>query len=495
MVLLEAQVHSSLLGFLREHNPSSWPHHLTMARIVSRSLRLNCSALIQTGTTDYSLSYLTAALLSDQPVILVAPPAIQQRLLNWEIPQLQEWLQQDKAIVTGDYWPSSSFQGLLLVTPPVWLGDRLDKQNRFPANILTIIDQANELETWARDYLTVSLTNYHWEQLITAYPHQAEKLRDLRIKLTKSIFSHPWNPYNRYPLALSEIAYLQQLESILSPDILLPAFLAQFLLKNTREDHILWTSVDRSLGSFTLHLSPSQIATQLSSVWREQPIVIMGSFLDSDKNATIYRQQLGLKDLLSLKFAPNRNYESIRLYVPDRLPLPNTPQFQGVLREQTHRLVSLCQPIHRPIVILVEDVPLQAQLAVSLAATFGSRVQVEKVQTGDQQILLCGWAFWHQYQDLFPTPQLLVIATLPLPSLENPLVAGRVAYYKRQRQDWFRLYLLPTALNELQRAVMPLRESQGIVALLDNRVHYRSYGTQILVALEPYARINYESKS
>ena len=90
-----------------------------------------------------------------------------------------------------------------------------------------------------------------------------------------------------------------------------------------------------------------------------------------------------------------------------------------------------------------------------------------------------------------PTPQLLVIATLPIPSLENPLVARRVAYYKRQRQDWFRLYLLPTALRELQRAVVPIRESQGTVALLDNRVNYRSYGTEILAALEPFARINY----
>ena len=86
---------------------------------------------------------------------------------------------------------------------------------------------------------------------------------------------------------------------------------------------------------------------------------------------------------------------------------------------------------------------------------------------------------------------MLVIATLPLPSLENPLVAGRVAYYKRSRQDWFRLYLLPAALSELQRAIAPVRERQGIVTLLDSRVLHRSYGTQVLAALSPLARINY----
>ncbi|MEA5421351.1 hypothetical protein VB712_19170 [Spirulina sp. CCNP1310] len=46
-------------------------------------------------------------------------------------------------------------------------------------------------------------------------------------------------------------------------------------------------------------------------------------------------------------------------------------------------------------------------------------------------------------------------------------------------------------MGELQRAVMPVREVQGVVALLDNRVNHRSYGRKILNALEPLARINY----
>jgi ATP-dependent DNA helicase DinG len=67
--------------------------------------------------------------------------------------------------------------------------------------------------------------------------------------------------------------------------------------------------------------------------------------------------------------------------------------------------------------------------------------------------------------------------------------------YKRSRQDWFRLYLLPSALSELQRATAPVREAQGVVALLDNRVNHRSYGQQVLAALSPLARINYVDAS
>jgi ATP-dependent DNA helicase DinG len=142
-------------------------------------------------------------------------------------------------------------------------------------------------------------------------------------------------------------------------------------------------------------------------------------------------------------------------------------------------------------VVLINDTPLKAQVGSVLAAEFGSRVQVERTCLDDYGILVTSWEFWQQHQAVLPAPHLLVITTLPLPSLENPLVAGRVAHYKRLRQDWFRLYLLPEALSELQRAIAPVRESQGVVALLDNRVNHRSYGQQILNALSPLARIDY----
>ncbi|MEO1067807.1 MAG: ATP-dependent DNA helicase, partial [Cyanobacteria bacterium J06638_6] len=199
-------------------------------------------------------------------------------------------------------------------------------------------------------------------------------------------------------------------------------------------------------------------------------------------------QRLGLGDLTCLKFTPHRQNDAIQLYVPTHLPLPNTPQFQGVLHQEIRRLLTVPWPDNDgPTVILLDDLPLKGQLAASLAGEFGSRVQVEQPVIGPTGILVSGWDFWRQHRGLLPPPALLIVATLPLPSLENPMVAGRVAFHKRRRQDWFRLYLFPTAVTELQRAIAPSRLHQGAVALLDTRVHYRSYGTQILDALSPAA--------
>jgi len=200
---------------------------------------------------------------------------------------------------------------------------------------------------------------------------------------------------------------------------------------------------------------------------------------------------LGLDDLTCLKFASDSQSEAIQLYIPYKLPLPNTPEFQAAFIHKVRTLVCLSATAPGLTVLLVGDVPLKAQVGAILASEFGSRVQVEKTCLDENGILVSGWEFWREHQAVLPAPQLLVIATLPLPSLEHPLVAGRVAHYKRSHQDWFRLFLLPTALNELQRAVAPVRENQGIVALLDSRVVNRSYGSQILNVLSPLARLNY----
>ncbi|ACK65275.1 ATP-dependent DNA helicase [Rippkaea orientalis PCC 8801] len=491
MKLLEAEVHTSLRAFLRQQGQPLWDHHLTMARLVSRGLRLGRSAVIQTGTTvsRYGLSYLMPALLSDRPVLLVASPAVQQHLLKEVIPQLEEWLQTDKLIQTeNNGLINANFQGILMVSPQTWLDNCLQHQDRFPLNITTLIDGADQLESWTRDYLTVTIQSDYWQQLQGRYPSSGNLIQEVYLFLKKTIFSHPNNPYQCCLLNEEEYNSLYHLGSVIKDDFLLQ----QFWHCLQQEDQLLWASIEQNKQDFSIHISPLEVASVLNPIWQRSPVVLMGGFLDSDKTALTYRDTIGLTDdILCLKFSPNRQNELIKLYILDRLPMPNTPEFQGVMFNHVHRLVELCSHQSQLIIIVVDDVPLKAQVGTILAAEFGSRVQVEKTTIANNGILICGWDFWQQHHEKLPIPKLLIMVTLPIPSLENPLVAARVTYYKKRHKDWFRFYLLPTGLRTIQQAVMPLRESQGVVALLDNRVNYRSYGNRILTALEPYAKINY----
>ncbi|MBV6625215.1 MAG: ATP-dependent DNA helicase [Rivularia sp. (in: Bacteria)] len=506
--MIEAEVHLSLHNFLRSQaGLPSWPHHLTMARLVARALRVGRSALIQVGAAcgyqgQYRTSFVASALMWHEAVVIVATQPVQQRLLQVEIPRLQKWLKVNKPIIVADTFPSLDFQGILIVSPQAWLNAQLSSNHKFPPNIPTIIDGVDDLEDWIREQLTASIEPQDWQQLMLAYPSLAEEIRTLRVQLTHEIFQHPANPYECYLISEPEEEILCRIYSSLDLNSLPETWKRFWQLFKTRHETfsatksspsppLLWATPRRRQGLFSLHCAPIELGKILSPIWQRQPVVLIGSALEPETEATLFRQRLGLGDLTCLKFSNDNHTQAIQLYIPNKLPLPNTPEFKPVFIHQVRQMVCLSATSPGLTVILVGDVPLKSQLGTTLAAEFGSRVQVDKTCLDENGILVCGWEFWRQHQRVLPAPQMLIISTLPLPSLEDPLVAGRVAYYKHSHQDWFRLYLLPTALNELQRAVAPARDSSGIVALLDSRVIYRSYGAQVLAVLSPLSRINY----
>ena len=530
--MIETEVHQRLRAYLREQGHTQWPHHLTMARLVARALRVGRSALIQTDSLaayqgTHRLSYLIPALLWPEPAILALPDDLLKQVLQQDIPNLQQSLPVIKSVQAGDIWPGDSFKGLLVTSAQGWLRDRLGSvdtlpdfqaAHRFPAHIPTIIDGAGDLEKWIRTELSTVLTPQDWELLMLAYPSDRSRIRDLRVRLTHTVFQHPANPYGCHLIDAPEQALLDELRELLmtfGDHDRLPRPWQQFWQQLDTPDRLAWSQLNRELGSFLLCCGPTDIDSVLAPIWQQQPIVLVGAALDADTQAKRYRERLGLGDMTCLRFGPDRHHDLIQLYLPDRLPMPNTSHFKTAALEEVRRLLGAKQmgakqPMDEslaagPTVVIVGDVPLRAQFASVLAAEFGSRVQVESVVDDQQGVLITGWEYWRSHQSQFAPPSLMIITTLPIPSLENPLVAGRVAMYKRRQQDWFKAYLLPEALSVLQHAVAPVRSRynlsptahqpdsnrDGVVAILDNRINHRSYGRQIIVALSPAARSSY----
>ena len=496
--MIEVDVHQQLHAFLRDQGEGHWPHHLTVARLVARALRLQRSALIQVSASasyqgHYRLSYLASLMMWPGPAILVAPETVQQSLLHSEIPRLREWMRLQKPICTGPHWPHPSFAGVLLLSPHAWLEQHSTTPSPLPPGIPTLVDGADHLETWAQSHLTLSLQPQDWDQLMWCYPQQADGIRDVRAQLTCDIFQHPDNPYNCILIDPPKQQLLHGLYQTLSTSdpTAIPSTWQWLWQRLSEDNQLTWVQINRQQGSFILHTAPIAVSTILKDLWSHQAVVLLGSAFDLEPRATLYRQKVGLGDLTQVQFAAERQTEAVHLYLPDGLPMPNTPEFQAVLLQQFNRLLMVSRDTSQSIVLIIEDSPLKSQVASVLAAEYGSRIRVETTPIRADSILITGWDYWLQAQQRVPSPQLLAIATLPIPSLEDPRVAGRVAYYKRRRQDWFRLYLLPEALRTLQQAIAPVRAYQGVVALLDNRVLHRSYGKQVLAALSPYARIDY----
>lgn len=529
--MIEAQVHAQLRAYLRSRGltaqpEDAWPHHLTLARLVARALRLGRSALIQVSTAGYSprldpdayrLSYLMALFLWPGASLIVAEEKTLDQLLLHTIPTLQQWLETHKPVCRMEGWPSPQFQGVGLTTPDCWLADRLSglglfsqfshpRHAPFPKQIPTVIEAIDDVEDWLLDYQTITIAPGDWVNLKLGYPQQSAAIQDTQIFLTHCFFQHPPNPYDAY---LLEDAERQRLSTLLQeldhqgwqPHLPEPwntlhrwASLPQDELPATP----LWFVLDRAVGTFSLYGTHLATIPLLKQIWAQQPLVLLretGEGKSRRELAMDFSQRLGLESVTKVQFLSPRQGDPVQLYLPDRLPLPNTPGYQNAALRELRRLLIFRAPTPGLTVILIQDLLLKQQVGTILAAEFGSRVQVDRWPELPQGILVASWEFWlssrHQSQPL----SLLAITTLPFPSVEDPLVAARVAYHKYQQQDWFQSFLLPQAVRDLQRAIAPIRSSgrsnSGLLAILDTRLLHRSYGQQILSALSPITRLNY----
>ena len=401
--MLEAQVHEQLRAFLRHHSNTDWPHHLTMARLSARALRLGRSSLMQVGASalyqgHYRLSYLMSLLLWPEPAVLVVPEVIRQSVLQGDIPRLQEWMPSQKPVLWGDEWPHENFRGLFLTSPAVWLRDRLYNQNRFPTGMPVFIDGADDLEHWIREVLTVTLDAHAWQTLMQAYPQHQALIRDIRVSLTHQVFQHPANPYQCHLVDEPERQVLMALRAILldgdAAQAGMPPQWQRFWAQMDRPESLRWTRLNRESGQWTLNCAPIDVAPFIAPHWVQQPLVLMGGALDATTDATEFRQRLGLEDMTCLKFNPDRHTEEIQLYLPDRIPLPNTAEFQPVLQEELAYLVVAGTSRGGFMVVLVDDTPLKksgrvcAGVPIWLTGAGRNHIPARERRAGDGLALL-----------------------------------------------------------------------------------------------------------
>ncbi|MFM7312466.1 MAG: helicase, partial [Cyanobium sp.] len=452
---------------------------LTFSRLVARSLRRADHTLLRLSPgTDPSwwIGLLVPLALSEGPIALVVSDSQRQRLLQVECPRLAAaglelacW-QGQRAPDQARLWLLSHRELLL-----AWREDRLGERQ-------LVIPEAERLTDHLRQAMEVQLTPADWEALRQAIPSVGSSLMALHQRLSERILCHPRQPQQSVPISAEEEAPLRQLLQLLSP---LPEAWEHWLAAPA-DRWASWARVDPALLQWRLVRQPLDPLKELGGLLRDRGAVLageLGTGVRSDHQGSPLRTDLGFTPQVSVDLGDPPLSDPLPLYAPRRQPLPNAPIYGQHLLEHCRRLV-LGQP--RLTVVLLEDSPLRRQLASGLAAEFGSRVTEECTAPEENGVLCCRWSWWLEHQERLPQPGQIVVALLPIASLEDPLTAARVASLRRQGRDWFRELLLPEALNQLQRALAGLRRSGGRLAVLDGRLRGRSWGRLVQEALEPW---------
>ena len=195
-------------------------------------------------------------------------------------------------------------------------------------------------------------------------------------------------------------------------------------------------------------------------------------------------------------FASPFDYENnSRLYVPRKMPLPNSPDFPEAAAEEMARLVELTRG--RAFLLFTSRRNLDAVHAIlSQRLAFpclkqGQAPKVKLVQDFIAQpgsVLFATASFWQGVDVPGPALSLVAIDKLPFAPPDDPITAARIDRLKSLGREPFREFQLPEAALTLRQGLGRLirsRSDRGVLALLDVRLVTKGYGKTIQRQLPP----------
>jgi ATP-dependent DNA helicase DinG len=216
------------------------------------------------------------------------------------------------------------------------------------------------------------------------------------------------------------------------------------------------------------------------------------------------RSRLGLSgdaiEVRELVVASPFDYaERALLYLPKDLPAPNDPAFLERAADRTAELVGVTgggafvlttsirsmRALHRALRerLLDHRVLVQGEMPKSaLLSTFRSARDAVLVATA---------SFWQGVDVPGDALRLVVLEKIPFQPPNEPVVLARAQALEAEGKNPFMALHLPLAKMTLKQGfgrLIRTRSDRGIVALLDERVHRRGYGKELISALPPARR-------
>ena len=478
--MLEVQAHQQLKHLLQlEEMP--WEHHLTLSRLIGRSLRRKDRTRIRlsAGERDrWWLGLLVPIYLQSQGSVLVLNERQRQRFFQVELPRLRNGGLR-LACWTGCTPPTG--QQLWILSPTELV--TVHRLGSLKTSHQLIIPEAEHLADHLRQAMEISIETQDWDRLRQAHPAAGPALLELHERLSRQLFAASSRSTFELPMPPSALVSLRDLISLLGPA---PEPWPELLSLNHAQ-WASWARLDQNLLQWTWHLQPLEPLHSLNTLLEKHPSILLETDgVLRERTTRVDERITDSGNVVEIQLQDRIRTEPLRLFAPRRQPLPNTAIYAEHLLDQSRRLI-----LGRPglTLVLLDDPGLRQKLTTELAGEFGSRVMHQNTSPEANGVICCSWSWWMNHQDQLPVLDQIIIALLPVSSLEDPLTSARVDSYKKLGMDWFRDLLLPEALTRLVPAIAPLRQSGGRLAILDGRVRARGWGKQVLRALEPWSAL------
>ena len=215
-----------------------------------------------------------------------------------------------------------------------------------------------------------------------------------------------------------------------------------------------------------------------------------------------------LESMLPLTFDYERN---ALLYLPRSLPPPaygDGEEYVGYMKAVAGEMLSLVRASRGRAFLLfssrrmLNDVYQEFLMRLSSHDHFRLLSQEERnmtrlelvreFRTSERAVLFGLKSFWEGVDIAGEALSLVVIDKMPFDPPDDPVQEARVALMKKNGENWFGSYVLPQAVLRLKQGLGRLlrtREDRGVMAILDTRLHSKSYGKLVVNALPPARRV------
>ena len=255
-------------------------------------------------------------------------------------------------------------------------------------------------------------------------------------------------------------------------------------------------------GRFALSLLPFDIADRFRKLIEAHAgaWVFTSATVSLGEDFSPFTSRLGLDGCATLKIDSPFDYpRQGLLYLPERMPLPASPQYLPAVMQVAFELIEAARG--GAFVLFTSHRALAAAALLCrqrFAEIAGYRLLVQgeaprerllrEFREDGSAVLLGTSSFWEGVDVKGSALRLVVIEKLPFGSPDDPLVRARVEHLEAAGRSAFREYQLPEAALALKQGVGRLIRSEedfGAVAICDPRLTGRGYGKVFLSALPP----------
>ena len=275
--------------------------------------------------------------------------------------------------------------------------------------------------------------------------------------------------------------------------------------------HVKWVELFRQ--SLHLNSTPLSVAetfrARLESGARAW--IFTSATLSVDRDFAHYCGQLGLQDSRTASWGSPYDFASqALLYVPERLPEPNT-------REHTLAVVRAALPVieaagggafllftslramrsgHEYLELALAERRLDFPLLVQGE---GSRTEMlARFRRLGNAILVGSQSFWEGVDVRGEALSLVVIDKLPFAPPDDPVLAARIEAMNREGRSPFLEYQLPEAVITLKQGAGRLirdESDRGVLMICDTRLLTKGYGRRVLASLPPMGMTRDEAEA